>query len=55
MKFRITIASHPVPMRKDYEGTYTLHDSGVLEVWPEDGNRFLLSPAGWLEVNVFDD
>jgi hypothetical protein len=39
-----------------YEGQLRVADSGVLSITPDEGggNRILLSPAGWLSVEVID-
>ena len=38
----------------DYTGDYRVLSSGVLVVKPEGQGPFLMSPSGWLEVEIMD-
>ena len=51
MKFSVATPDGKVT---PYEGQYTIGDSGVLSILPQTGNPVILSPSGWLAVEIID-
>lgn len=36
------------------DGTYFVHDNGVLAVKPVSGAPYIMSPSGWVQVTILE-
>lgn len=49
MKFTVATANG---MITNYDGQYSITESGLLSIEPVNGNPVVLSPAGWFALEV---
>jgi hypothetical protein len=49
MKFNVAASDGVVT---SYEGQYTINDSGILTIQPLGGHPLVMSPVGWLSLEI---
>lgn len=52
MKFTVATANGQIT---DYNGSFIVSDDGLLRISPEGGNRIIMSPAGWVALEVTEE